>query len=137
MSPFTVIGVVQHLRIRSVVADLTEQVFFSQRQVTRNPIAYVRQDERRSLGVWCRRSASGGERRSPGCPSPMCGRSRTTFAEATARGRFTATLGAVFAVLALILACVGVYGVVAYGRARGAPVSLPCGRCLVRSLDRS
>src|SRR5262249_38831271 len=40
-APFTVVGVVKHLRVRSVVADLTEQVFFSQRQVLRSPVPYV------------------------------------------------------------------------------------------------
>ena len=40
-APATVVGVVHHLRLRSVVEDLTEQVFIPERQVLRNPLAYV------------------------------------------------------------------------------------------------
>jgi hypothetical protein len=37
----TVVGVVRHLRHRSLLEDLGDQVYFAERQIQRNPMAYV------------------------------------------------------------------------------------------------
>ena len=37
----TVVGVVHHLRHRSLLEDLGDQVYFAERQIQRNPMAYV------------------------------------------------------------------------------------------------
>jgi putative ABC transport system permease protein len=114
---FTVVGIVGHLRIRSVVANLTEQIYFPERQVLRNPMAYaVRTDtDPTRLTPDIRRALATIDPRIPLADvRPFDSFTR----EATAGGRFTAMLAAVFAVAALVLACVGIYGVVAYGVAR-------------------
>jgi hypothetical protein len=113
----TVIGVVHHLRVRSLTEDLTEQVYFPVRQALRNPMAYVL--------------------RTSGNPADLAGMVRESLSrldgqipiydvrplesytrDATSGRRFTAMLAACFAGAALLLACVGVYGVIAYAVAR-------------------
>ena len=50
----TVVGVIRHLRQRSLVADLTPQIFLPYRLWQRNPMAYVIEtngDRRRSSGT--------------------------------------------------------------------------------------
>ena len=115
--PATVVGVVRHLRVRSLVEDLTEQVYFSADQVARNPLAYVV--------------------RTSGDPAAIVPSIRAAIAQidplipiydvrpfseyvrsAMAGRRFTMTLAACFAGVAVLLACVGVYGVMAYTVAR-------------------
>jgi ABC-type antimicrobial peptide transport system permease subunit len=115
--PATVVGVVRHLRVRSLVEDLTEQVYFSADQVVRNPLAYVV--------------------RVNGDPAAIVPSIRAAIAQidpliplydvrpfgeyvrsAMAGRRFTMTLAACFAGVAVLLACVGVYGVMAYTVAR-------------------
>ena len=113
----TVIGTVRHLRHRSLLEDLGDQVYYSERQVLRNPVAYVV--------------------RTNGDPSGLAGPIRETVAtldpqlpiydirpldeyaaSARAARRFTMVLAELFAGVALALACVGVYGVIAYSVAR-------------------
>jgi predicted permease len=115
--PATVVGVVRHLRVRSLVEDLTEQVYFSADQIVRNPLAYVV--------------------RVNGDPAAIVPSIRAAIAQidpliplydvrpfgeyvrsAMAGRRFTMTLAACFAGVAVLLACVGVYGVMAYTVAR-------------------
>jgi predicted permease len=113
----TVIGVVRHLRLRSLSEDLTEQVFFPVRQALRNPMAYVV--------------------RTSGDPAALAAPIRAVIHQmdaqlpvydvqpldryvdgASASRRFTALLAAAFAGVALLLGAVGVYGLIAYGVAR-------------------
>jgi len=113
----TVVGVVRHLRHRSLLEDLGDQVYFAERQVQRNPMAYVV--------------------RTSGDPSALSGAVRQLVAAldpqlpaydvrplddyvvgARAAQRFTTLVAAAFAVVALVLASVGVYGVIAYATAR-------------------
>ncbi|HEX5216286.1 MAG TPA: ABC transporter permease [Vicinamibacterales bacterium] len=116
----TVVGVVRHLRVRSLVADLTEQVFFPVRQALRNPLAYVvrTSGDPAALAPAVRRALAGID---PLIPiydvRPLDDYTR----EARASGRFTAMLVACFAGAATLLSCVGVYGVIAYGVARRRP----------------
>ena len=113
----TVVGVVHHLRHRSLIEDLGDQVYFAERQVTRNPMAYIV--------------------RTSGDPAALAAAARQVVAKLDpklpvydlrpldeyvvgARGaqRFTTILAAAFAAVALILAAVGVYGVIAYTMTR-------------------
>jgi putative ABC transport system permease protein len=115
--PVTIVGVVKHLRVRSLVEDLTEQVYFSADQVLRNPLAYVV--------------------RTTGDPSAFVPSIRAAIAridgqlpisdvrplanylhEAAAGRRFTMILAACFAGVAILLACVGVAGIMGYTVAR-------------------
>ncbi len=113
----TVVGAVRHLRHRSLLQEVREQVYFPQRQIRRNPTAYVV--------------------RSTGDPGDLAGPIRRILAdldpqlpisevrpladyldEARGAQRFTMILAAAFAAVALLLAGVGLYGVVAYSVAQ-------------------
>ncbi len=113
----TVVGMVRHLRLRSLVADLTEQVFFPQKLVLRNPVAYAVRSNRdvASLAPDIRAAIT---RLDPRLPIYDV-RPLTTYVEAArATRRFTMQLAAAFAIVALLLACVGIYGVLSYAVAR-------------------
>jgi predicted permease len=113
----TVIGVVPHLRLRSLVADLTDQIYFPQRLVLRNPVAYVVRADRdpAALAIDVRKAIAALDPRLPVYDV----RPFDTYLEsAKAARRFTMQLAASFALVALLLSCVGVYGVIAYSVAR-------------------
>ena len=113
----TVVGVVAHLRLRSLVADLTEQIFFPERLVLRNPMAYVVRTDRdpAALAADVRAAIA---KLDPKLPI-YDARPLDTYVEAArATRRFTMQLAAAFAAVALLLACIGVYGVLAYSVAR-------------------
>jgi putative ABC transport system permease protein len=109
----TVVGVVRHLRHRSPVEEVREQVYFPQRQILRNPSIFVVRattDAAALVGPVRALVAS----LDPQLPiydvrllSDYVERARAT------RG-FTTLLAALFALVALVLSAVGVYGVVAY-----------------------
>ena len=113
----TVVGLVQHLRLRSLVADLTEQVFFPQRLVLRNPMAYAVRSNRdaASLAPDIRAAIA---RLDPRLPIYDVRPMGNYIESARATRRFTMQLAAAFAIVALLLACVGVYGVLSYAVAR-------------------
>jgi predicted permease len=109
---FTVVGVVRHLRIKSLVEDLSDQVYMSIRQAQR-PTTYVV--------------------RTTGDPAELAGSIRARLHEfeplapvydihpldeyltaARSGQRFTMMLAAAFALVALALAFVGVFGLVSY-----------------------
>jgi len=109
----TVVGVVRHLRLRSLVDDQLPQLFVPWQLAQRNPMAFVvstsgdpvalAPDVRAAVASLDRRLAIYDVR-------PM-----TDYVEsARATRRFTVTLAAAFAATALLLTCVGVYGVLAY-----------------------
>jgi predicted permease len=106
-----VVGVVRHLRLRSLVEPLSEQVFFPQRQILRNPMAYVvRASNRSALAQPIRDVVSRLDRQLPIYDvRPLD--DYVTAAQSTRR--FTMVLVSVFASAAVALACVGVYGVMA------------------------
>ena len=111
--PATVVGVIRHLRQRSLVADLTPQIFLPYRLWQRNPMAFVIETN--------------------GDPSALVpnARSAVTSVDSTlpiydvrpmqayvdaalSVRRFVMLLAAVFAGTALVLTSVGVYGLLAY-----------------------
>jgi predicted permease len=111
--PATVIGVVEHLRLRSLTEDLSEQVFFAVRQALRNPMAYVvrAEGDPGQVVTAVRQTLAGID---PLLPIYDVRPFDVYTREAGAMGRFAATLAAAFAGAALLLACVGVYGIVMY-----------------------
>jgi putative ABC transport system permease protein len=109
----TVVGVVRHVRHRSPIEEVREQVYFSERQVQRNPMVYLVRStaDASSLAGPIRNLVSKLDAQLPVYgvrPLPEY----VTGVRAI-RG-FTTMLAGVFAVVALLLAAVGVYGVVAF-----------------------
>jgi putative ABC transport system permease protein len=109
----TVVGVVRHVRHRSPVEEVREQVYFPSRQVTRNPSVYLVKsgaDPNALVGPVrdLLRSLD------PGLPIYDVRPLGVYVADARALREFTALLAALFAVAALLLAAVGVYGLIAY-----------------------
>ncbi len=109
----TVVGVVRHVRHRSPVEDVRDQVYFPERQIPRNPAVYLIKaaadpatlvgpvhDTVRALD--------------PALPIYDVRPLDVYVGEARALRRFTAVLAVLFALAALTLAAVGIYGVVAY-----------------------
>jgi predicted permease len=117
--PLTIVGVVPHLRLRSLVEDSRDQIFYPERLVLRNPMAFiVRTADGRdpaSVASDVRAAVAAIDPRLPIYDvRPMA-----TYVEAARSARrFTMLLAACFAATALLLTCVGVYGVLAYAVAR-------------------
>ncbi|MGH9143421.1 MAG: FtsX-like permease family protein, partial [Vicinamibacterales bacterium] len=113
----TVVGVVHHLRHRSLIEDLGDQVYFAERQVTRNPMAYVvrTSGDAAALAAAARQVVS---KLDPTLPVYDLRLLDDYVVGARAAQRFTTILAAAFAAVALILAAVGVYGVIAYTMTR-------------------
>ena len=113
----TIIGVVPHLHVRNLVADSSEQVFFPEALILRNPMAYVVRTTRDPAAL------AGDVRQVVSALDPKLPiydlRPLDTYLDgARAARRFTMQLAAAFALVALALACLGVYGVIAYSVAR-------------------
>jgi len=109
----TVIGVVEHLRLRTPTAVVREQLFLPIRQWQRDPMVYVLATdgppEARAREV--RHAVAALD---PALP-PYHVRSLASYRhEATADRQFVLVLTLVFAGAAVLLACVGVYGLTAY-----------------------
>lgn len=113
----TIVGVVPHLHVRALVADLTEQVFFPEPLILRNPMAYVVRADRdpTALAADIRKTVA---RLDPRLPIYDIRPLDSYLADARAARRFTMELAAAFALVALALACIGAYGVLAYSVAR-------------------
>jgi predicted permease len=109
----TVVGVVGHLRHRSLLENLGDQVYFAERQVQRNPLIVVVRTgaDPSAVAPAVRRVVAALDPRLPVYDvRPMA----EYVAGARASQRFSAILAASFALVALLLASVGVYGVIAY-----------------------
>ena len=113
----TVVGVVRHLRHRSLLEDLGDQVYFAERQVLRNPMAYVVRTtgDPAALAAPVRQIVA---RLDPQLPVYDIRPLDAYVAGARGAQRFTAIIAASFAAVALVLASVGVYGVIAYAMTR-------------------
>jgi predicted permease len=109
----TVVGVVGHVRHRSLVERLNEQVYFPLSQAFRNPVAYLvrTSGEAAELGPAVRAAVRGVE---PSLPIYELLPLEAYLDRARAVSRFAAVLVGAFAAAALVLAAVGVYGVIAY-----------------------
>jgi putative ABC transport system permease protein len=113
----TVVGVVAHIRHRSLLEDLTDQVYFAERQIQRNPMAYVvRTDGDAPALAGTVREIVG--QLDPQLPVYDMRPLDAYVANARAAQRFATILAAAFAVVALLLASIGVYGVIAYAVTR-------------------
>ncbi len=116
----TVVGVVRHLRHLSLLEEVREQVYFPVRQAHRNPMAWMIRTNTDPA------SLSGAIRATVAALDPQLPvfdvRPLSEYvAGARATQRFTMLLAIVFAALAVMLASVGVYGVIQYGVARRQP----------------
>ena len=113
----TVVGVVRHLRHRTLMEEVREQIYFPQRQIRRNPAAYVVRTsaDPAALAAPIRRIAA---RLDPALPIAEVRPLADYLTAARGAQRYTMILAAAFAVVALLLACVGLYGVVAYSVAQ-------------------
>jgi predicted permease len=109
----TVVGVVKHVRHRSPIEEVREQIYFAQRQVQRNPSVFV-------VRTGADPAALSGLLR--GLVARLDGqlpiydvRPLSAYAAGVrATRQFTMILALLFAAAALALASVGVYGVIAY-----------------------
>lgn len=113
----SVVGVVRHLRLRSLVEDFRPELFLPWRIAQRNPMALVVATERDPAGLTAEIRAAVAALDSLVAiydVRPM----RAYVEEARSARRFTMLLAAMFALLALTLTSVGVYGVLAYGVAQ-------------------
>ncbi len=119
MAVMEVIGVVEHLRHRSLVDRGREQLFVSSRLWFRNPASYVvrTDDEPTTLAAPIRRVV---QQLDPLLPVYDVRPMTDYLTGARAPNRFTMLLSTAFAGIALVLACVGVYGVVAQSAGRRA-----------------
>jgi predicted permease len=110
----TVVGVVRHLRLRSLVDDLSPQIFVPWALVQRNPFAVILATsvaDPSSLAAPVRTAVTAIDPRVPIYEL----RPLTDYVEAArSTRRFTMLLAAAFALTALVLTCVGIYGVLAY-----------------------
>jgi predicted permease len=110
----TVVGVVRHLRHRRPDRELGEQLYFPAAQAPRNPMAYVirARGDPAALAAAVKDEV---RRLDPTLPVYDVRLLDEYVAGARATRRFTMLLASAFAAVALLLACIGVYGVTAYG----------------------
>jgi len=113
----TVVGVVRHLRHRSVFEDLGDQIYFAERQIQRNPMAYMVRGEIDPSAL-LRSVQEIVAELDPELPVYDVRPFDEYAAAARASQRFATLLAASFAIVALALASVGVYGVIAYAMTR-------------------
>jgi putative ABC transport system permease protein len=109
----TVIGIVRHVRHRTLDADGQEQVYLTYRQNLRDPMAYVvrASSDPALVAAAVRSTVSGLDGLLPAYDiAPL----QSRVERATSGRRFTALLIASFAFLALALAAVGLAGLVSY-----------------------
>ena len=113
----TVVGVVRHLRHTSLMEEVREQVYFPQRQINRNPVAYLvrTRSDPAALAAPIRGILA---RLDPSLPISEVRLLKDSVVGARGVQRFTLILASAFAAAALLLACVGLYGVVAYAVAQ-------------------
>jgi predicted permease len=109
----TVVGVVRHLKLRSLVDELLPQIYVPWALAQRNPTAYVLKTARppMSLANEVRAAIAGVDRKLAIYDvRPL----DAYVGAARATRRFTMQIAVAFAIAALVLTCVGVYGVLAY-----------------------
>jgi predicted permease len=110
----TVIGVVKHLRLRSLIADLSPQIFVPLPIAQRNPLAFMLAAGDREPATLVPRVRAAVSSLDPLLPIYEARPMQDYIDIARSTRRFTMLLATAFAVVALALTCVGVYGVLAY-----------------------
>jgi predicted permease len=113
----TVVGVVRHIRHREVTRDLREQIYFPAPQSLRNPMAYVIRSATEGSDVIASVRSIIAEL-DPTLPIYDVRPLESYAAHARAMRGFTMILAIAFAVSALALATIGIYGVTAYNAAQ-------------------
>jgi putative ABC transport system permease protein len=110
---FSIVGVVRHLNLRSVVEDIVPQIYLPYRVWQRSPMAFVLRTDGTSpaLAADVRSAVSAFDPRLPIFDVRFLG---AYVESARSIRRFTMWLAVAFAGTALLLTCVGVYGVLAY-----------------------
>jgi putative ABC transport system permease protein len=108
-----VVGVIRHLKLRSLVDDVIPQIFLPFNAWQRSPMAYVVRTERdpASLTTEVRAAVAAFDPQLPIFDVRTLDR---YLDDARSIRRFTMQLAAIFAATALILTYIGVYGVLAY-----------------------
>jgi cell division protein FtsX len=108
-----VVGVVRHVRHRSLVERLAEQVYFPLSQAFRNPVAYAVRTtgDPAALTPAVRAAVRAVD---PGLPVYEARPLAASLERAREVQRFVTLLVAVFAAVSIVLASVGLYGVIAY-----------------------
>jgi predicted permease len=109
----TVVGVVRHVRHRSLLQPLNEQVYFPLSQAFRNPVAYLVRSsgDPSALAPAVREAVRSVE---PTLPIYETLPLSAYLDRAREVQRFAMVLVGAFAAAALVLAAIGVYGVIAY-----------------------
>jgi putative ABC transport system permease protein len=109
----SIVGVVRHLNVRSLVDDLVPQIYVPYRMWQRTPMAIVLRTTGASAppASELRRAVASFD---PALPIFDVRPLSAYLKSARAIRRFTAWLAAAFAAAALLLTCMGVYGVLAY-----------------------
>ena len=109
----TVVGVIEHVRHRSPVEEVRDQVYFPQRQVLRNPCVYIVKTVGTPGSVM---PAIRETLRALDASLPIYDvRPLSIYVDtANATRAFTMRLAVLFAIVAILLASVGIYGVIAY-----------------------
>jgi putative ABC transport system permease protein len=109
----TVVGVVRHVRLRSLVQDLLPQMYVPWQLAQRSPMAFVvsTSGDPMSIAAEVRAAAASLDRRI----AIHDVRPLSDYVDnARATRKFTVLLSGAFAATALLLTCVGIYGVLAY-----------------------
>jgi putative ABC transport system permease protein len=108
-----VVGIVKHIRHRRPTEETNEQIYFPWPQAFRNPMAYVVKTTGDPTALAASVREIVGEL-DPQLPVSAVRPLDAYVGNARATRRFTAMLAACFAGIALLLACIGVYGVTSY-----------------------
>jgi predicted permease len=109
----SVVGVVRHIKLRSLVTALTPQIFVSFGQWQRDPMAYLVETDRKPASIV---PEIRGAVRALDARLPIYDvRPMESYVQAArSMRRFTVLLAAAFALVAFALTSIGVYGVLAY-----------------------
>jgi predicted permease len=113
MAPMEIVGVVRHLRHRNLLEGGREQLFVPARLWPRNPASYVvrTSGDPNAIVAGVRDAVRAVD---PALPIYDVRLLDDYVGAARAPSRFTMAIAVTFACVALVLACVGVYGVIAY-----------------------